>query len=97
MKYILILCVFLALWALYLNFRLSRSLEEIAAIQAEKTEAINKFKECKDEKEAYIYAKQKSENTIGEIKTIIRTVKSPCNCYDTLVDASIVDRVRGNR
>ena len=97
MKYVLILCAILALWALYLNFRLSRSLEEIAAIQAEKTEAINKFKECKNEKEAYIHAKQKAENTIGEIKTIVRTVKSPCNCYDTLVDASIVDRVRGNR
>ena len=97
MKYVLILCAILALWALYLNFRLSRSLEEIAVIQAEKTEAINKFKECKDEKETYIKAKQRAECTIGKIKTIVRTVKSPCNCYDTLVDASIVDRVRGNR
>ena len=69
MKYILILCAFLALWALYLNFRLSRSLEEIAVIQAEKTEAINKFKECKDEKETYIQAKQRAENTIGEVVT----------------------------
>lgn len=70
---------------------------EIRLLTAQNSEISNKFKECKDEKETYIQAKQRAENTIGEIKTIVRTVKSPCHCYDALVDASIVDRVRGNR
>lgn len=96
MKYVLIICAFLAVWGLFNQYRVNYAQSQIDALQSEKIEAINKFKECKNEKKAYIKAKERAEKTIGEIRTIVKTVKSPCDCYNSVVDDSIINRVRGN-
>lgn len=57
----------------------------------------SKYKECQNEKILQQQAAERANNTIGEIKTVIKTVKSPCACYDSSIDSSIIDSVRGNK
>ena len=40
-------------------------------------------------------AQAEADKQISEIKTIVKTVKSDCNCYDSPIDDAILDRVRG--
>lgn len=74
------------------NYRAKR----IDALTAEKTQLNDKLKRCKNEMESYIQADERASKTIGEIRTVVKTVKSPCDCYNSVIDASIVERVRGN-
>lgn len=55
------------------------------------------LKGCKDEFTKQSEANQRANSTIGEIKTIIKTVASPCDCYNTAIDSAIIDRVRGTK
>lgn len=45
--------------------------------------------------ESYIKANERADKEICEIRTIVKTVKSPCDCYNSSVDPAIIDRVRG--
>lgn len=68
---------------------------KIDRLQAEKTSINKQLKRCKNEMESYIKANERADKEICEIRTIVKTVKSPCDCYNSSVDPAIIDRVRG--
>ena len=57
----------------------------------------NELKGCRDEFTKQSEANQRANSTIGEIKTIIKTVESHCDCYNTPIDSVIIGRVRGTK
>lgn len=69
--------------------------ERIKDLQTEKTTINEKLTRCKNEVESYFKAEQRASSAIGEIRTVVKTVKSPCDCYNSNIDVSIADRVRG--
>lgn len=75
---------------------------KIITLESQKTALDSDLKKCQKEKEvcnermeAYNNARERADNDISEIRTVVRTVKSPCSCYDSPVDNSIIGRVRG--
>lgn len=68
---------------------------KIDRLQAEKTSINEQLKRCKNEMESYIKSNERADKEICEIRTIVKTVKSPCDCYNSSVDPAIIDRVRG--
>lgn len=68
---------------------------KIECLQAEKNELKQNLKRCKNEMEVYFKADERADKTICDIKTVVKTVKSPCDCYNSAVDPAIVARVRG--
>lgn len=68
---------------------------KIDRLQAEKNELQQNLKGCKNEMESYIKASERANCAIGEIRTIVKNVKSPCDCYNSSIEHNIIDRVRG--
>lgn len=68
---------------------------KIDRLQAEKNGINEQLTRCKNEMESYIKADERADKTICEIRTVVKTVKSPCDCYNSSVDPAIIDRVRG--
>ena len=44
----------------------------------------------------YNDAQERAAKTIEKVRTIVRTVKSDCDCYNTLVDSGLLDTIRKN-
>jgi len=42
-------------------------------------------------------ARCRADETISQIKTMVKTVKSPCDCYSSVIEPAIIDRVRGKK
>ena len=87
--------VFLAACAVIFYFLWDYRGNKIDTITAEKNECKIELKGCRNEMANYIEADKRANNTIGELRTVVKTVKSPCDCYNSIVDPSIVGRVRG--
>ena len=69
--------------------------QKITALKGELATVKQDLKGCRDEIKQISSSDEKAEQQISEIKTIVKTVKSDCNCYDSPIDANIIDRVRG--
>ena len=87
--------VFLAACAVIFYFLWDYRGNKIDTITAKKNELKQDLKRCKNEMEVYFKADERADKTICDIKTVVKTVKSPCDCYNSIVDPSIVGRVRG--
>lgn len=44
----------------------------------------------------YNDAQERAGEKIEKVRTIVRTVKSDCDCYNTLVDSRLLDTIRKN-
>lgn len=91
----LIAFAILAAFCGFFYFQSAHRGAKIERLQAEKTSINEQLKRCKNEMESYIKANERADKEICEIRTIVKTVKSPCDCYNSAVDAAIIDRVRG--
>lgn len=69
--------------------------KKIDTLMAEKTKLNENLTRCKNEVAANTKAADRANDTIGKIKTIVKTVKSPCDCYNSVIDNSIIAGVRG--
>lgn len=61
------------------------------------SEKNNKIKGYEDAIQKYISAQERSGETIQKVRTIVRTVKSDCDCYNTLVDERVRDTIKNRR
>lgn len=83
-----VLCGFFYFLAEYRGAKIER-------LQAENTSINDKLTRCKNEMEVYFKASEQANKAICDIRTVVKTVKSPCDCYNSVVDPAIVARVRG--
>lgn len=91
----LIACCFLVALCGFFYFLSDYRGNKIDRLQAEKTSINDKLTRCKNEMEVYFKANEQADKTICDIRTVVKTVKSPCDCYNSVVDPAIVARVRG--
>lgn len=69
--------------------------QEIVKLKAEIGSLKKELTGCRDEIKKSNQAANEAEKQISEIKTVVKTVKSNCNCYDSPIDDAILGRVRG--
>lgn len=95
-KILTTVCVFLAVCALYFNFRVDYLKNENTSLKSEKTSLKNEIKGYKNAIQEYNDAQERAGEKIEKVRTIVRTVKSDCDCYNTLVDSRLLDTIRKN-
>ena len=94
-KIYLSIIVFLAAVCSFFYFLAGYRGVKIERLQAKNTSINDKLTRCKNEMEVYFKASEQANKAICDIRTIVKTVKSPCDCYNSVVDPAIVARVRG--
>lgn len=95
-KILTTVCVFLAVCALYFNFRVDYLKNENTSLRNEKTSLKKEIKGYKNAIQEYNDAQERAGEKIEKVRTIVRTVKSDCDCYNTLVDSRLLDTIRKN-
>ena len=85
MKYVLIICAFLAVWGLFNQYRVNYAQTQIDTLQGEKTTLKNEIKDLQDAVEKFNKAQERAGEKIEKVRTIVRNVKSDCDCYNTLL------------
>lgn len=88
-KILTTICVFLAVCALYFNFRVDYLKNENTSLESEKTSLKNEIKDLQDAVEKYNRAQERASEKIEKVRTIVKTVKSDCDCYHTVIDDDI--------
>ena len=93
MKYVLILCAFLALWGVFNQFRINYAQNKIIMLQNEKKAILQKLENKENEIKKFNASQTAAGKQIQKIKTKI--VKVHASCYNTVIDSSIISGVRG--
>lgn len=93
MKYILILCAFLAACLVSMYFMLDNAQNKIIILQNEKKAISQKLEIKENEIKKFNESQAAAGKQIEKIKTKI--VKIPTSCYNSVIDSAIIDGVRG--
>lgn len=93
MKYVLILCAFLALWGVFNQFRINYAQNKIIMLQNEKKAILQKLENKENEIKKFNASQTAAGKQIQKIKTKI--VKVHASCYNTVIDSAIISGVRG--
>ena len=93
MKYVLILCAFLALWGAFNQFRVNYAQNKIIMLKNEKKAISQKLENKENEIKKFNASQTAAGKQIQKIKTKI--VKVPTSCYNTPIDVAIISGVRG--
>ena len=96
-KILTTICVFLAVCALYFNFRVDYLKNENTSLESEKTSLKNEIKDLQNAVEKYNNAQERAGKTIEKVRTIVRNVKSDCDCWNTPIDDRVRNEIRKNR
>lgn len=96
-KILTTICVFLAVCALYFNFRVDYLKNENTSLENEKTSLKNEIKGYKNAIQEYNDAQERAGKTIEKVRTIVRNVKSDCDCWHTPIDDRVRDEIRKRR
>lgn len=95
-RIVLITGVFLGISALYLNYKVDYLKNENTSLRNEKNGLKEKIKGLENAIQEYNRAQERAGEKIEKVRTIVRTVKSDCDCYNTLVDSRLLDTIRKN-
>lgn len=96
-RILIILVVFLALTASFLYFRVNSLVEQNTSLKGEKNSFNEKIKDYENAIQKYNDAQNRAGEKIEKVRTIVRTVKSDCDCWHTLVDDRVRDEIRKRR
>lgn len=81
-KIIMVFACFFAILALFLHFRVNILAEQNNTLKSQKNELNDKIKGYENEISKYNEAQARASEKIEKIRTIVRTVKSDCDCYN---------------
>lgn len=90
MKYIILICVFLAVESLFMFSMYKGEKERRIALENEKNTLIQQVEDFNN-------AQVQASNTIQKIQEKVKYIKSPCNCYRSNIDPSLLAWVRGDK
>lgn len=93
MKYVLIICAFLAVWGLFNQYRVNYAQNKIIMLQNEKKAISQKLEIKENEIKKFNASQAAAGKQIQKIKTKI--VEIPTSCYNTVIDSTIINGVRG--
>ena len=84
-KILLIVTSVLALVAVGLFYANKGLRTDLTAANSQITELNNKIEGFKNEISKYNRAQERAAETIEKVRTVVRTVKSDCDCYNTVI------------
>lgn len=96
-KILTTVCVFLAVCALYFNFRVDYLKNENTSLRNEKTSLKNEIKGYKNAIQEYNDAQDRAGEKIEKVRTIVRNVKSDCDCYNTPLPDDVRRLLNGSK
>ena len=74
-------CLFLAVVAAFLYFKVEALTQKNTALKREKNELMVQIKGYQNEIEEFNKAQERASQTIEKVRTVIKTVKTDCDCY----------------
>jgi chromosome segregation ATPase len=70
--------------------------KQINTLEGEKNELMSQLKSKEAEIDEYNQKQLEASNTIQEVREVIKTVKEPCDCYNSALPARIADILHNN-
>lgn len=90
------LAVFLILCAYIFSMQYIERGKQIKLLESEKTELTSQLKSMENEIERYNEKQLQASSTIEKVREVIKTVKEPCNCYNTRLPDDIIKLLHEN-
>lgn len=96
-RVLLIIVAIMAAISLFLYMGNKHLKTELNAANGEISALESRVKGYENEIQKFNEAQERASETIEKVRTVVRTVKSDCDCYHTLVDDRVRDEIRKRR
>jgi FtsZ-binding cell division protein ZapB len=98
MNRFLIFCFLIAAgFAVFFKLESDNRLKKLTNAENQNNTLQTEIKEYKNAIQKYNDAQERATETIEKVRTIVRTVKSDCDCWHTPVDDRVRDEIRKRR
>lgn len=94
--FLIYLAVFLLLCAYIFSLQYIERGKKIKLLETEKTELSAQLKSMENEIENYNKKQLQASGTIEKVREVIKTVKEPCNCYNTRLPDDVIKLLHDN-
>jgi len=94
-RILLAICLVFAVLAGVLYFRVNLLNEKNTMLQSQKNALLDKVKVYQNEIEEFNKAQERAGQTIEKVRTVIKTVKTDCDCWNAVI-ADDVRRLLGS-
>lgn len=89
MRYLLIIIAILSVGLGWYIFKDNLNQNKITSLETEKNELSAQVKSMENEIERYNEKQLQASSTIEKVREVIKTVKEPCDCYNTALPDDI--------
>ncbi len=96
-KFVTGMAVVLVIMLYIAKLRIDNLVELNEKLETQKKECFENYAKYKNEIKRQETAAEQAQKDICEIRTVVKTVPSICDCYNSAVDSSIINRVRGSK
>lgn len=96
-RLLLISLIIIALVAVFFKLQSDNRLQRAVNAENRASALESKVKGYENAIQEYNNAQDRAGKTIENVRTIVRTVKSDCDCWHTLVDDRVRDEIRKRR
>lgn len=83
--------------AVFFKLQSDNRLQRATNAENRVTELESKIKGYENEIQKHNAAQERAGQTIEKVRTVVRTVKSDCDCWHTLVDNRVRNEIRNRR
>ena len=94
--FVLYLSVFLLVCAYIFSLQYIERGKKIKLLETEKNELSAQLKSMENEIENYNKKQLEATSTIEKVREVIKTVKEPCNCYNTRLPDDVIKLLHEN-
>ena len=94
--FVLYLSVFLLVCAYIFSLQYIERGKKIKLLETEKNELAAQLKSMENEIENYNKKQLEATSTIEKVREVIKTVKEPCNCYNTRLPDDVIKLLHEN-
>lgn len=84
-RILLVICLVFAVLAGVLYFRVNLLNEKNTMLQSQKNALMDKIKVYQNEIEKFNAAQERASQTIEKVRTVVKTVKTDCDCWNAVI------------
>lgn len=77
------------------SFRIKHLENKNTSLETQKSELIEKMEELENAVEKFNRDNERANNTIAKVRTVVKTISEPCDCYNTAIDRELLGIIRG--
>lgn len=95
-RFLLISLIIAIVTAVFFKLESDNRLKRVVNAENQNNALQTEIKGYKNAIQEYNDAQERAGEKIEKVRTVIRTVKSDCDCYNTLVDSRLLNTIRKN-